>query len=89
MNENNIRLETSNKEQKNRYHRRRLMLTSNLIRFLTFTDACSVCVLVWCVWSCGRPWSVCEVVVVHYVGAGVAVTVMHVLLFVLHVSMMR
>ena len=36
--------------------------------------------------SCGRPWSVCEIVSVLY---GVAVTVMHVLLFVLHVSMMR
>ena len=35
--------------------------------------------------SCGSPWSVCEVVVVPYVmGAVVAVTVIHVLLFVLH-----
>ena len=41
---------------------------------------------------CGvcSPWSVCEVVVVPYVvGAVVAVTVMHVLLFVLHVCMLR
>ena len=46
---------------------------------LTFT-AGSVCL-------CGvSPWSVCEVVVVPYVvRAVVAVTVMHVLLFVLHV----
>ena len=36
--------------------------------------------------SCGSPWSVCEVVVSPYVvGAVVDVTVMHVLLFVLHV----
>ena len=34
-------------------------------------------------------WSVCEVVVVPYVDAVVAVTVMCVLLFVLHVCMMR
>ena len=36
--------------------------------------------------SCGRPWSVCEVLFVLYL---VAVTVMHVLLFVLHVCMRR
>ena len=43
-----------------------------------------------CVVVCGSLWSVCEVVVVHYmVGAVVAVTVMHVLLFVLHVCMLR
>ena len=42
--------------------------------------------LVWCLKSCGSLWSVCEVVVVPYaVGAVVAVTVMHVLLFVLGV----
>ena len=36
------------------------------------------------------PWSVCEVVVVPYVvDAVVAVTVKHVLLFVLHVCMLR
>ena len=34
---------------------------------------------------CGRPWSVCEVVLVPYV---VVVTVMHVVLFVLHAIMM-
>ena len=38
---------------------------------------------------CGSPWSVCEVVVVPYVvRAVVAVTVMHVLLFVLHVCVL-
>ena len=32
--------------------------------------------LVWCLYSCGSPWSVCEVVVVPYVvSAVVAVTV--------------
>ena len=35
---------------------------------------------------CSRPWSVCDVVLVTYVDA---VTVMHVLLFVLHVGMLR
>ena len=34
---------------------------------------------------CGRLWSVCDVAVVPYVGAVVAVTVMRLLLFVLHV----
>ena len=43
---------------------------------------CWVCVLVCCLWSFGRLWSVCEVVLVSYVDAVVAVTVMHVLLFV-------
>ena len=33
---------------------------------------------------CSRPWSVCEVVLVSDVDVVVAVTVMHVLLFVLH-----
>ena len=37
---------------------------------------------VWCLWSYGRPWPVCEIVSVPYVGA---VTVIRVLLFVLHV----
>ena len=36
---------------------------------------------------CGSPWSACEVVVVPYVVG--AVTVMHVLLFVLHVRFLR
>ena len=40
-------------------------------------------------WSFGRFWSVCEVVLVPYVDAVVAVTVMRVLLFVLHVWMLR
>ena len=42
--------------------------------------------LVWCVKSCGRPLSVCEFVSVPYVDA---MTVMHILLFVLLVSMVR
>ena len=38
---------------------------------------------------CGSLWSVCEVVVVPYVvSAVVAVTLMHVLLFVLHVCVL-
>ena len=42
-----------------------------------------------CLWSCGRLWSVCEFVVVPYVDEVVAVTVMRVLLFVLHVCLLR
>ena len=42
-----------------------------------------------CMCSCGRLWCVCEVVVVPYVDAVVAVTVMRVLLFVLHVCLLR
>ena len=38
---------------------------------------------------CGFPWSVCEVVLVPYVDSVGAVTVMRVLLFVLHVCMLR
>ena len=38
---------------------------------------------------CGRLWSIFEVVVVPYVDAGVAVTVLRVLLFVLHVCLLR
>ena len=38
---------------------------------------------------CSRLWSVCEVVLVPYVDAVFAVTVMRVLLFVLHVCMLR
>ena len=45
--------------------------------------------LVCCLLSCGRLWSVCEVVLVPYVDTVVALTVMRVLLFVLHVCMMR
>ena len=46
--------------------------------------------LVWCLQSCGSPWVVCGVVIVPYVvSAVVAVTVMHVLLFVLHVYPVR
>ena len=50
---------------------------------------CWVGVLVLCLWSCGRIWSGCEFVVVLYVDEVVVVTVMHVLLFVLHVCLMR
>ena len=42
-----------------------------------------------CLLSCGRLWSVCEVVVVPYVDAVVAVTVKRVRLFVLHVCLLR
>ena len=42
-----------------------------------------------CLWSWGRLWSVCEVVVVSYVDAVVAVTVMCVLLFVFHGCLLR
>ena len=38
---------------------------------------------------CGRPWSVCEVVLVPYVDAVVVETVIRVLLFVLYVCMLR
>ena len=52
--------------------------------YLNFTAASvSLCC------DCGRLWCVCKVVVVPYVDAVVAVSVMHVLLFVLHVCMMR
>ena len=44
---------------------------------------CFVCVV------CGRLWCVCEVVVVPYVDTVVAVTVMRVLLFVLHLCLQR
>ena len=56
---------------------------------LTFTaksvSLCCVCSHV----HCGRLWSVYEVVVVPYVDAVVVVTMMRVLLFVLHVCMLR
>ena len=60
------------------------MLNCSVMRFLSLLllglCACVVFVVLWYLWS------VCEVVVVPYVvGAVVAVTVMHVLLFVLHV----
>ena len=54
-----------------------------MMRFLSFSGSVCLC----CV--CSSPWSVCEVVLVLYVDAVVAVTVMHVLLFVLHVCMLR
>ena len=40
----------------------------------------------WCLESCGCPLSVCEVLSVPYVGG---VTLIRLLLFVLHVSMVR
>ena len=40
-------------------------------------------------YSCGRLWSVFEVVVIPYVDAGVTVAVMRVLLFLLHVCLLR
>ena len=43
---------------------------------------------VWCLELCGRLWSVCEVVLVLYEDVAVAVTVMYVQLFVLHVHML-
>ena len=57
------------------------MLTCSMMRFL------SLLLLGLCGFS--SPWSVCEVVIVPYVVcAVVAVTVMHVLLFVLHVCVL-
>ena len=50
---------------------------------------CWVCVLVWCLWSFCRLWSVCDVVLVPYVDVVVPVTVMRGLLFVLHVCILR
>ena len=59
------------------------MLTCSMMRFLSLLllDLCACVVFV----ACGSPWPICEVVV----GAVVAVTVMHVLLFVLHVCLLR
>ena len=57
------------------------MLTCSMIRFLSLLllGLCGV-----------SPWSVCEVAVVPYVvRAFVAVTVMYVLLFVLHMCVLR
>ena len=42
-----------------------------------------------CMWSCDRPWSVGEVIVVPYLDAMVAVTVKRVPLFLLHVCLLR
>ena len=50
---------------------------------------CWVSVLVLCLWSCSRLWYVCEFVVVPYVDEAVAVTVIRVLLFLLHVCLLR
>ena len=60
--------------------------------FLLGLCPCVVCVVMWSsvvMWSCGRLWSVCEVVVIPYVDEVGAVTVMRVLLFVLHVCLLR
>ena len=58
-----------------------------MVRFLSLLlqsmCACVVSVVMWCLWSA------CEVVVVPYVDAVVAVTVMRVLLLVLHVCMLK
>ena len=63
------------------------MLTCSMTKFLSLLlmglCPCFVCVV------CGRLWCVCEVVVVPYVDAVVAVTVMRVLLFVLHLCLLR
>ena len=61
------------------------MLTRSMMGLSHFY--CWVCVVVWCLKSCGRLWSVCEVIFVPYMDTEVAV--MRVLLFVLHVCMMR
>ena len=60
-----------------------------MMRYLSFLlmGLCPCVVL--CLWSSGGLWSVCEVVVVPYVDAVVAVTVMLVLMFVLHVCLLR
>ena len=64
------------------------MLTCSMMRFLSLLLTGPVC-LCGVSRSCGSPWSVCEVVVVPYVVRAVdAVTVMHVLLFVLHVCVL-
>ena len=58
------------------------MLTCSMMRFV------SLSLLALC--GVSSPWSVCEVVIVPYVvSAVVAVTVMHVLLFVLHVCVVQ
>ena len=55
-----------------------------MMRFIfTAAESVSLC----CV--CGRLWSVCEDAVVPYVDEVVAVTVMRVMLFVLHMCMPR
>ena len=58
-----------------------VMLTCSMMRFLSL--------LLLCLWSCGRLWSVCEVGMVPYVDEVVTVTVLRVLLLVLHVCMLR
>ena len=60
------------------------MLTCSMMRFLSLLllglCPCVVSIVM---------WSVCEAVVVPYVDEVVAVTVMHALLFVMHVCMLR
>ena len=64
------------------------MLTCSMIEFISLLLLC-LCLCVVSVVVFGRIWSVCEVVVVPYVDPVVAVTVMRVLLFVLHVCQLR
>ena len=59
------------------------MLTCSMMRFLSFL------LLGLCPCISGGLWFVCEVVMVPYVDAVVAVTVMRILLFVLHVCLLR
>ena len=63
------------------------MLTCSMLRYLSLLLLGFV--LVWCFWSCDRLWSVCQVVLVPYVDAVVAATGFRVLLFVLHVCMLK
>ena len=59
------------------------MLTCSMMRFLSLLRLCH------CVVSVVMFWSSCGIVVVSYVDAVVAVTEMRVMLFVLHVCMLR
>ena len=62
------------------------MLTCSMIKFISLLllGLCACVVSM----SCGRIWYVCKVVLAPYADAVVAVTVMRVLLFVLHVCML-
>ena len=62
-----------------------ISLTSTASLWCVCSDSGVYVVIVVCLLSCGCLRSVCEVVVVRYVDAVVAVTVMCALLFVLHV----
>ena len=66
------------------------MFTCNMIIFLSlFLLGMCPCVVSVAMWPCGCLCVVCEVFMVPYVDAVVAVTVMRVLLFVLHVCLLR